>query len=132
MAAAAPPPKKVLFVLTSVSQYPSGDPTGYYLSEVVHPYNKFIAGGWEVDFASITGTATCDPSSVEAAKDDAELMAFWNDEGLKALLESPKPLAEVSLETVATDYEAIYYVGGYGCMCVHATPALGSARAHPS
>jgi len=111
---AGPKIKKCLIVVTSCAAFPDETPTGYYLSETVHPYNVFVSNGWEVAFASVTGTAVADPSSVSGA--DAETTAFWEDPEKKALLDAPKALAEVPLDTATTDYEAIYFAGGFGCM----------------
>ena len=52
-----PPKKKVLLVCTSVSQFPDGSPTGWYLPEAAHPYQVFIDAGIEVTWASIAGGA---------------------------------------------------------------------------
>ena len=113
-APAGPKVFKCLMVVTSASEFLDGTPTGYYLSEVVHPYNEFLKHGWEVSFASVSGTATCDPGSVEAA--DAECLAFWEAEDKKALLAEPPALATIIEGGTATaDYDAIYFVGGYGC-----------------
>ena len=104
--------KKVLIVLTSIDKYPDGSPTGWYLPEAAHPYFKFVEAGIEVEFASITGTATCDPSSVEASKEDAESMKFWVDATLRSKTEKNKKLSEC----VQTDYDAIFFAGGFGTM----------------
>jgi len=119
--AAAFPPKKVLMLLTSSSAYPDESPTGYYLSEVVHPYNKFVAVGWEVGFASITGTATVDPSSVAdgAACFDEEVQAFYASEESMALLATPTRIAgeeATPVEELVGAYDALYIAGGYGCV----------------
>jgi len=115
-----PVSKKCLIVLTSTTEYPDGSPTGFWLSEVTHPYFKFVEAGWEVTFASIGGAALADESSLEAAKDDAETMAFWNDDEKKALLEAAPKLADTLAETPAEEliakYDAIYFAGGYGTM----------------
>jgi hypothetical protein len=109
-----PKVKKCLIVMTSAETLSDESPTGYYLSEVVHPYNTFIAHGWEVAFASIAGTAVADPASVEAA--DPETAAFWDDGAKKALLDAPTKLADIPIETATAEYEALYFAGGFGCM----------------
>ena len=35
-----------------------------------------IEAGFDVEWASITGSAMCDPDSVDASKEDAECMKF--------------------------------------------------------
>lgn len=47
--------KKVLMVCTSVSQFPDGSATGWYLPEAAHPYQVFVDAGIEVTWASIAG-----------------------------------------------------------------------------
>ena len=117
---AAPVPKKVLFVLTSVTKYPDGSDTGFYLQEITHPYEKFTAAGWEVSFASIGGTAACDPSSIDDAKEDVESMALWDKADFKAFTESQPTLSELAgeetLQATADTYDALYFAGGYGTM----------------
>ncbi|KAL1527824.1 hypothetical protein AB1Y20_009206 [Prymnesium parvum] len=105
-------PKKVLIVLTSVDKYPDGSPTGWYLPEAVHPFVEFRRAGFEVEFASITGLATCDPSSIDASKDDKECTDFWSDPTLKAKTESTKKLADCKPD----DYSAVFFAGGFGVM----------------
>lgn len=107
-------PKKCLIVLTSVTEYPDGSPTGFYLSEAVHPYLEFLNHGWEVGFCSPAGTAIPDPSSVEAA--DAACLAFWEDPEKKALTETQTKVADVPLDTVTAEYEALLLSGGFGTM----------------
>lgn len=100
---------KVLIVLTSVDKYPDGSATGWYAPEAIHPYNKFKAAGYEVQFASITGKATCDPSSLPG---DEECVAFWGDEALKASTETNAKLEDCN----AADYAAVLFAGGFGVM----------------
>jgi len=103
---------QVLIVLTSVDKYPDGSPTGWYLPEAVHPHAAFVKAGIEVEFASITGTSTCDPGSIDASKDDAVSMAFWADEKLKALTVSAKKLSDCDVAS----YDALFFAGGFGVM----------------
>eukprot|EP00965_Chrysotila_dentata_P123159 4071153-Pleurochrysis_carterae.AAC.1 len=105
-------PKKVLLVLTSVDKYPDGSPTGWYLPEAVHPYQKFVDAGFEVEWASITGTASCDPSSIDASKEDKICMDFWNDAKMKALTEKQMRLADAD----PAAYDAVFFAGGFGVM----------------
>ncbi|KAJ8612704.1 hypothetical protein CTAYLR_008961 [Chrysophaeum taylorii] len=99
---------KILMVFTSVSKYPDGSPTGWYLPEAAHPYEKFIAAGHAVDLVSISGTTTCDPSSIEATKEDASCVKFLAEVKTEVL----PALATVDVLT----YDCIFFVGGFGTM----------------
>ena len=114
-------PKQVLVVVTSTIEYPDGSPTGFWLSEVTHPYFHFIESGWQVAFASISGAALADEGSVEDAKNnkDVKTMEFWEDEEKKALLESAFQLGGEGtppVEELVTQYDVVYFAGGYGSM----------------
>lgn len=100
---------KILIVLTSVDKYPDGSTTGWYAPEAIHPYNKFKAAGYEVQFASITGKTTCDPGSLPG---DEECVAFWGNEALKASTETTAKLEDCN----ASDYVAVLFAGGFGVM----------------
>lgn len=103
---------KILIVLTSHDQLgDSGNPTGWYLPELAHPYDAFVAAGAELTFASPKGgIAPLDPSSVEAFKEDASSQAFLKDH--KNLWEKTQPLANFT--AAADEYDAIFYPGGHG------------------
>lgn len=111
---------KVLFVLTSHSQLGNtGKPTGWYLPEFAHPY-EVLAPHCEITVASPAGgEAPLDPSSVEASKEDASSQSF---------LQKHEKLWKNThkLETIlghASEYEAIFFVGGHGPMFDLATDA---------
>lgn len=46
--------------------------TGYFFTEVLHPFLTFKNHGYEVDIASETGTAHIDQTSVAYAQTDGE------------------------------------------------------------
>jgi putative intracellular protease/amidase len=102
--------KKVLFVVTSHDR--KGDkPSGFYLSEVTHPYRVLADGGYQVDFISPKGgKAPLDPDSLDL-KDGANA-EFWNDPKLRAAVENTKKPTDVRAE----DYAGIYFAGGHGAM----------------
>ena len=56
------PPKRALIAVTSAhaALYPEGKETGYFITEVLHPYLVFKKAGFEVDLASETGTGQPD------------------------------------------------------------------------
>ncbi|KAJ5212905.1 ThiJ/PfpI [Penicillium cf. viridicatum] len=87
-----------LFVLTSQAILPSrGTPTGWYLPELVHLYNK-LAPHFNIVVASPAGgEAPLDPYSIESTKDDPALK-------LSSLLGR------------SAEFAGIFYVGGHGPM----------------
>jgi len=99
---------RVLMVYTSVSKFPDGEPTGWYLPEAAHPYYKFLEAGWSVDFCSISGTTNLDPSSIEAFKEDAECVKFMKEVKVDVI---PK-----LGDTDASGYDVLFFVGGFGTM----------------
>jgi len=107
-------PKSILMVLTSHDKLGSTDTqTGWYLPELAHPYSEFMKAGLKVTLASIKGgAAPCDEGSIEASQEDQVCMTFWNTPETKALTESTIALNDV----VSSDYDAVFYVGGFGTM----------------
>lgn len=96
--------KKVLFVLTSTSQFTDGTETGLWLEEAGAPYNILTEEGINVDVISIKGgKVNLDPNSVsnESLNQYAKFVSHLND--------TP------SIENVnADEYDAIYLPGGHG------------------
>ena len=106
--------KKILMVLTSNGQLgSSAHKTGFYLPELVHPYNVFKEHHAEMVFASPKGgESPCDPGSIDATKDDKECTDFWGDAALKGLTEKTVKLSECKSE----DFDCVFFVGGFGTM----------------
>lgn len=104
--------KKILFVLTSHGRLgDTGKPTGYFLSEVSHPYRLLTERGFEVDFVSPQGgEPPMDPKSHNL--DDPDNKAFMEDPRAREKLKHTLRPDEVRAE----DYAAIYYAGGHGAM----------------
>lgn len=102
---------KVLFVLTSQATVPAtGSATGFYLPELVHPYNAVLPHADIVVASPAGGEAPVDPSSVEATKDDEPCVTF-----LKEKSSVWKTTAKLeSLLGHAAEFAAIFYVGGHG------------------
>lgn len=100
-----------LFVLTSQAILPSrGTPTGWYLPELVHPYNK-LAPYFNIVVASPAGgEAPLDSYSIEATKDDAECQAFLKEQ--KNVWVQTVKLS--SLLGKSAEFAGIFYVGGHG------------------
>lgn len=102
--------KKILFVVTSHNTKGStGEPTGYYLSEVSHPWEVLSEAGYEIDFVS--------PKGGKAPVDGFDLTApvnkkFWENEVAHYKVEHTLAPEAVNPK----DYAAIFYAGGHGAM----------------
>ncbi|KAK1834280.1 class I glutamine amidotransferase-like protein [Podospora conica] len=104
----------VLIVLTSHSKLgDTGQPTGWFLPELSHPYNVFAAHNYNITLASpLGGVAPLDPSSVDFSKDDPSALEFHRTKS--ALWESTRPLSEFAGGRGARDYDALFFCGGHG------------------
>ncbi|KAJ7129744.1 class I glutamine amidotransferase-like protein [Mycena epipterygia] len=101
-------PSRVLFVFTSVFQFPP--PSGWYLPEAAHPY-YILAPHATIDFASPAGAnPPLDEESVKPYASDKECTNFLADKTVKEKFAACKKLSDISAE----DYDAIFYVGGHG------------------
>ncbi len=102
--------KKILFVVTSHDQKGStGEKTGYYLSEVSHPWEILHSAGYEIDFVSPKGgKAPVDGFDME----DPVNKEFWNNSTYRNKVENTLKPSEVNPK----DYVAIHYAGGHGTM----------------
>ncbi|GFF34468.1 uncharacterized protein C5H10.02c [Aspergillus udagawae] len=107
------PKPKFVFVLSSQSILPSrGTPTGWYLPELVHPYNA-LASLFDIIVSSPNGgEAPLDPYSIEATKEDPECVAFLKEKShiWKNTVKLQSLLGNVS------EFAGIFYVGGHGPM----------------
>ena len=101
---------KVLFVVTSHSELGNtGKKTGYYLSEVSHPWKVLHEAGYAIDFVSPKGGT---PPVDDFNLGDAINSEFWNNSEYNAKINSSKSPAEVN----AAEYKGIFYAGGHGAM----------------
>ncbi|ORY42270.1 DJ-1/PfpI family protein [Rhizoclosmatium globosum] len=105
--------KSILFVLTNHADLgTTGKKTGYWVSEVAHPYNH-LKNHFNITFASPKGgVAPVDPGSVQAHADDAEVIAFLADPVAKDMIANTKVLSTLK----PADYDCILYPGGHGPM----------------
>ncbi|PGH12087.1 hypothetical protein AJ79_04486 [Helicocarpus griseus UAMH5409] len=109
---------KVLVVLTSQDKIPAnGNPTGWYLPEFAHPYDV-LNGKVELTIASPKGgAAPLDPGSVQMFANDPVASAFAKEK--QSVWSNTVKLSEVK----ASDFDAIFYVGGHGPMFdLHSDP----------
>lgn len=107
---------KVLIVVTShgvMGQADEADAqkTGYFLSEVTHPYYIFKDAGFSIDIASPKGgEPPMDPRSHKLSDDDNRRFIETADDWQK--MQNSLLLAEIN----AADYDAIVFAGGHGTM----------------
>lgn len=102
--------EKVLFVVTNSEKMLNTDvKTGFWLSELTHPYYEITKAGIKVDIASLNGgKAPIDSRSMD-----------MNDSKNKRFLGEKSQLIENTLKVSdlkPKDYKSIFYVGGYGAM----------------
>lgn len=102
--------KRILFVVTSHDKKGStGQPTGYYLAEVSHPWDVLYSAGYEVDFVSPKGgKAPVDGFNLE----DSINRKFWENETYRHKVENTMKPGEVD----PSRYVAIFFAGGHGTM----------------
>lgn len=102
--------KKIIIVLTNHEQLgDTGRKTGFYLSEVSHPYEEFRKAGFDVDFVSPSGG----PAPMDGVdRKDPTNAAFLDDAGLVERTRRTFAASEVD----AAKYAAIFYAGGHGAM----------------
>jgi len=104
--------KRILIALTSHAALgDTGQTTGNDLSELTHSYFVFEQAGYPVELASIQGG---EPPVVEASikLDDPYNKRFYERADIVAALRNTPRIADLR----ATDYQAIFFVGGHGTM----------------
>lgn len=102
--------KKVLFVVTSHDKLgETGEPTGYYLGEVTHPWHVLSEARYEIDFVSPKGG---NPPYYGANADDPVNQKFLADKKYQAKMQHTLTPSEVN----PAEYAAILYAGGHGTM----------------
>jgi putative intracellular protease/amidase len=100
-----------LIVVTSISSMNGEEATGFWLSELTHPYYALVDSGVDVDIVSIEGgIAPIDPRSKN--EDDPLNERFMADELLVKNLATIISLSEVD----ESKYQAIVFAGGHGTM----------------
>lgn len=105
---------RILFVLTShdrkgLTDATDAAPSGFYLSEVTHPYKVLTEAGFRIDFVSPKGGKTyVDGLDLK----DPINAAFWNDKALRWATENTLTPSQVNPDA----YTAIFYAGGHATM----------------
>ncbi len=103
---------KILFVVTSHAEKGNTkEKTGFWLSEVTHPWSVLVKEGYEIDFVSPKGgKAPIDPNSFDLK--DPINKQFWNNKAYHYKLEHTLKPSYIN----ASDYVAIHFAGGHGTM----------------
>lgn len=98
--------KKNLFVVTNHDQKGNTrEKTGYYLSEVSHPWNVLRSEGYEIDFVSPKdGKAPVDGFTM----DNPINKKFWNNITYRNKIENTLKPSEINPK----NYRAIHYAEG--------------------
>lgn len=100
---------KILFVVTSHAEFgETGKPTGYWLSEVTHPWSV-LSQDYEIDVVSpkggqppVTGFDLSDPINKK----------YWEDPQWQEKMQHTMTPSQVN----PTDYKAVFYAGGHGAL----------------
>lgn len=100
---------KILIGLTSHGDLAGQRTTGYYLSEVAHPWRVFVDAGYTVDLVSIAGG---EPPVDGVDLTDPIQRAFTDDPDMQRKVRSTPRFADVD----TTDYDAVLFAGGHGTM----------------
>jgi len=102
--------KKILFVITSHEEKGNtGEKTGYYLSEVSHPWKVLTQAGYEIDFVSPKGGES--PIDGFDLEDEVNKEFYENEFYQNKIKNSMKPSA-----VDPSEYVSIYYAGGHGAV----------------
>jgi putative intracellular protease/amidase len=112
-------PKRVaLIVANPAVSSTTGWPTGFWWSELSHPYLAFTEKGYEVEIFSPEG-GKCEADAMSDPRDpsgysDTDLisMGFLSTPKLAALVESTKPVSALNV----ADFDAILIAGGQAPM----------------
>ena len=101
---------KILFVVSNVDFYPSTQiPTGNSFDEIIIAHKEFTRAGLNIDFVSPKGGAV--PLAYLNTSDALQKKSLYNSELMYALKHTKTPD-----QIHASDYKAIYYVGGGSAM----------------
>lgn len=101
--------RTILIGLTSHGDLPGLRPTGYYLSEVAHPWKVFVDAGYTVDLAS---TAGGEPPVDGVDLSDPVQRTFSDDADMQRKVRSTPTFEAVEADA----YDAVLFAGGHGTM----------------
>ncbi|CAH2354922.1 glyoxalase 3 [[Candida] railenensis] len=104
----------VLIAITSYNEvfHPTGEKTGLYYTEAIHPFEKLHAAGYNVQFASETGKWGYDEHSIKKeslSAEDYETLTNEQSE-FNRTLKNVKKASELD----SKDYDIFFAAGGHG------------------
>ena len=100
---------KILIALTSHGDLAGRRSTGYYLSEVAHPWRAFVDAGYTVDLVSVAGG---EPPVDGVDLSDPVQQAFIEDAVMQEKVRSTPRFSDVD----PAYYDAVLFAGGHGTM----------------
>lgn len=106
--------KRILLVVSSADPQLPDHRSGYFWSELLHPFQEFTKAGWHCDLVSETGAALPDEASLGKLGMPTDLK-FWEDKQYplhKALANIKRPT-----DLNPADYAGVFVAGGHAC-CV--------------
>jgi len=111
--------KRALIVLSSATpMMGDGKKSGWYWSEVYHPYEVFTKAGYRMDFVSLTGTGSPDEHSISAVEQLAQFevsaAAAWRDKSHPIHKDIKQLKAPAAVNP--SDYGIIFFAGGHACV----------------
>lgn len=107
-------PKRIIHVVTNVAHYDDPkEPTGLWLSELTHAWDRFEAHGYEQVIVSPRGgSSPLEPRALKWPLLDASAKAWLNDSQRMALLAQTRRPDEID----PSDFDALYFTGGHAAM----------------
>ena len=106
--------RRILHVVTNVAHYDDPEhPTGLWLSELTHAWDRFAEQGYEQSIVSPSGgRVPLEPRSLSFPNFDRSARAWRRDPSRMALLERTASPDQIS----ASDFDAVYFTGGHAVM----------------
>jgi putative intracellular protease/amidase len=110
---------RVAFVMSNrATSSVTGWPIGFWLAELTHPFEQFVAAGYEIELFSPEGGALymddfSDPHADNGYSADDEISKrFLADPARKVRLDDTRPLSELDQD----ELDVVFLVGGQGPM----------------
>jgi putative intracellular protease/amidase len=107
-------PKRIIHVVTNVAHYDAPDePTGLWLSELTHAWDRFEAQGYEQIVVSPRGgLSPLEPRALKWPLLDASAKAWLDASQRMALLAGTKRPEDID----PNEFDALYFTGGHAVM----------------